>query len=113
MEKISLDLSLIIPAYNEEKIIAEVIKEINSILASQDLSYEILVVDDGSDDRTAEEAASAGARVISHPDNIGNGASIKTGIRNARGKLLLMMDADGQHPPEMIPVMLEEIGKYD
>jgi len=108
-----LDLSLIIPAYNEEKIIAEVIKEINSILASQDLSYEILVVDDGSDDRTAEEAASAGARVISHPDNIGNGASIKTGIRNARGKLLLMMDADGQHPPEMIPVMLEEIGKYD
>jgi len=113
MEKITLDLSLIIPAYNEEKSIAEVIKEINSILANQDLSYEILVVDDGSDDRTAEEAASAGARVVNHPENIGNGASIKTGIRNARGNLLLMMDADGQHPPNMIPVMLNEAGKYD
>ncbi len=108
-----MDLSLIIPAYNEEKSIAAVVEDIKYILSSLDLTYEILVVDDGSDDQTVEEAVRSGARVISHPDNLGNGASIKTGIRNARGKLLLMMDADGQHPSEMIPGMLEKSKKYD
>ncbi len=62
---------------------------------------------------TAERAEKAGARVISHPENIGNGAAIKTGIRNARGKILIMMDADGQHPPELIPSLMKEVGTYD
>jgi len=113
MEKKPLDLSLILPAYNEEKSIASVIKGINEVLHGMDLSYEILVVDDGSDDQTSEAAVDAGARVVSHPENIGNGASIKTGIRSARGQLLLMMDADGQHPPDMIPVLLEEAKNFD
>lgn len=113
MEKITLDLSLIIPAYNEEKSISSVIVDIKEVLRTQNLSYEILVVDDGSEDMTAEMAVSSGAKVISHPENIGNGASVKTGIRNAHGKLLLMMDADGQHPVDMIPTLLEEATKYD
>jgi len=113
MENFTLDLSLIIPAYNEEKSIASVIQAIRKILVDLDFQYEIIVVDDGSDDQTAEEAASVGARVISHPENLGNGAGIKTGIRSARGKLLLMMDGDGQHPPEMIPVLLKEAEEYD
>lgn len=113
MEKITLDLSIIIPAFNEEESIPSVLADIKGILDPLGLNYEILVVDDGSQDRTAEVASNSGARVISHPDNIGNGASVKTGIRAARGELLLMMDADGQHPPGMIPALLEEAGRYD
>ncbi len=113
MEKKTLDLSIIIPAYNEEESISEVLRQIHQVLSDQDYSYEILVINDGSLDRTAELAEQEGASVISHPDNIGNGASIKTGIRNARGAVLLMMDADGQHPPSMIPSLLEKMGSYD
>lgn len=113
MEKITLDLSIIIPAYNEEKSIAAVINEITSVVINLEIDYEILVINDGSNDSTAEEAVLAGARVISHVENIGNGASIKTGIRNARGEKLLMLDADGQHPSNMIPTLLEKAKKYD
>jgi glycosyltransferase involved in cell wall biosynthesis len=67
------------------------------------------VVDDGSSDATSRNAAQAGARVIQHPYNIGNGAAIKTGIRNAKGSVLVMLDADGQHPPEDIPRLLDEL----
>jgi Glycosyltransferases involved in cell wall biogenesis len=76
-------------------------------------SYEIVVVDDGSDDETAGRAKKAGARVISHPYNMGNGAAVKTGIRNAYGKTLVMLDGDGQHLPEDIPRLLEKLGTYD
>lgn len=62
-----------------------------------------IVVDDGSQDDTPALAKRAGARVISHPYNIGNGAAVKTGIRNARGNILMMMDGNGQHVPEDIP----------
>jgi glycosyltransferase involved in cell wall biosynthesis len=75
--------------------------------------YEILVVNDGSADDTARAAASAGARVISHPYNLGNGASVKTGAAAASGDVLVFLDADGQHPPEEIPRLLEHIGEYD
>jgi glycosyltransferase involved in cell wall biosynthesis len=75
--------------------------------------YEILVIDDGSTDETALRAQNAGARVISHPYNIGNGAAVKTGIRQAKGDILVMMDGDGQHNPEDIPKLLEKIGPYD
>ena len=74
---------------------------------------EILVVDDGSRDNTSEAAALAGARVIRHPYNKGNGAAVKTGLRNARGEVVLLLDADGQHPPEDIERVLAGIGEYD
>ena len=70
-------------------------------------------MDDGSSDETGKIAEDAGATVIRHPYNIGNGASIKTGIRQARGEILVMLDADGQHPPENIPRLIEQIGPYD
>ncbi len=103
-------VSIILPAYNEEKIIASVLQKIHAVVHKD---YEIIVVDDGSIDATAERARHNGARVIQHPYNIGNGAAIKTGIRNASGEILLMMDADGQHDPQYIPQMLSLMDRYD
>lgn len=99
-------VSIIIPAYNEAKIIGETVR---CILETDLGNKELLVIDDGSDDGTAEVARQAGAQVISHPYNIGNGAAVKTGIRSARGKVLVFMDGDGQHTPEDIKRLLAEI----
>jgi glycosyltransferase involved in cell wall biosynthesis len=107
------DVSIILPAYNEEVVIGQVIDKISAVLKAQSYSYEIIVVNDCSTDGTAAAAAQAGATVIDHPYNIGNGAAVKTGIRTAKGKNLVMLDADGQHPPEDIPRLLEKIGPFD
>jgi glycosyltransferase involved in cell wall biosynthesis len=74
---------------------------------------EVLVIDDGSRDATAERAREAGARVIRHPYNKGNGAAIKTGIRNATGEFVLIVDGDGQHRPEDACRIVERLGEYD
>ena len=70
-------------------------------------------MDDGSHDNTAEEAVEAGATVYQHPYNIGNGAAVKTGIRNASGEVLVFIDGDGQHSPEDIAKLIEHIPKHD
>ncbi|MDL1963505.1 MAG: glycosyltransferase family 2 protein [Deltaproteobacteria bacterium] len=107
------EISIIIPAYREEKSIAIVVEKVRQVMDGLDRHYEIIVVDDGSDDETAKKAKDAGARVVSHPYNIGNGAAIKTGIRKAHGETLVMLDGDGQHAPEDIPELLEKLGHYD
>jgi glycosyltransferase involved in cell wall biosynthesis len=71
------------------------------------------VVDDGSSDGTAAAAEQAGARVIRHPYNKGNGAAVKTGIREAAGDVVLLLDADGQHPPETALSLVEAVGRFD
>ncbi len=106
-------ISVIIPAYNEGAGIGEVIPKIRDVVAGLDKNHEIIVIDDGSKDETAKHAEKAGARVIQHPYNIGNGAAVKTGIRHARGKILVTMDGDGQHNPEDIPALVNRIGPYD
>jgi glycosyltransferase involved in cell wall biosynthesis len=106
-------VSIIIPAYGEEAVIGSVVEKIHDVMNASGRSYEIIVVDDGSDDGTVENARNAGARVIAHPYNIGNGAAVKTGIRNAQGKYLLMIDGDGQHDPKDIPRLLEKLDTYD
>jgi len=113
MDTQNLDLTVILPAYNEDSVISGLIRQVQDVLSNLDYSYEILVIDDGSVDKTAQLAQSSGARVISHPYNIGNGASIKTGIRGSRGRILIMMDADGQHPPELIPNLLKAVETHD
>ena len=105
-------LSIIMPAYNEAEIVGQVVEDIRRHCPDPD-AVEVLVVDDGSTDNTSEAAVAAGARVIRHPYNKGNGAAIKTGIRAARGETLVMMDADGQHAPADIERLVTSIGEYD
>jgi glycosyltransferase involved in cell wall biosynthesis len=89
------DVSVVIPAFNEEEGIADVVQG----MLSKGPWREVIVVDDGSTDETAARGKAAGARVVSHPYNKGNGAAVKTGIREAQGTVVLLMDADGQHAP--------------
>lgn len=103
------DVSIVIPAYNEAAVIGSVVLG----LKQQGSWLEVLVVDDASTDATAEAAERAGARVIRHPYNKGNGAAVKTGIRQAKGEVVLLMDGDGQHDPQDAPRVAEEVGVYD
>ena len=101
------DVSVVIPAFNEEDGIGAVVAD----LRSRHQWREVLVVDDGSSDRTAERAEAAGARVVRHPYNKGNGAAVKTGIREATGEVILLMDADGQHDPEDADRLIAQGGR--
>jgi glycosyltransferase involved in cell wall biosynthesis len=102
-------VSIVIPAYNESDAITEVI----GVLRAAASWREIIVVDDGSTDGTGDLAAAAGATVVRHPYNIGNGAAVKNGIRRATGDFILIVDADGQHPPEDALRLIEPLGTYD
>jgi len=102
-------VSVVIPAYNEAENIGEIVSRIRNLYPS----YEIVVIDDGSTDGTSEIASSAGAAVYRHPYNIGNGAAIKTGIRNAGGDVLVFMDGDGQHDPEDVATLLSYLPEHD
>jgi len=104
-----IEVTVLLPAFNEEQSIGNTIHGIKKLHPD----FEILVVDDGSTDRTKEEAVKAGAHVWKHPYNIGNGAAVKTGLRYASGEWILMMDADGQHKPEDIARLLEYKNDYD
>lgn len=109
----STSISVIIPAKNEALNIAAVICKLKTTLSTICHS-EILVINDGSTDDTKQLAEQAGATVISHPYSQGNGASIKTGARNAKGSILVFMDADGQHSPGDIPALLQKLDEgYD
>ena len=99
----SCEISIIIPVYNEAANLRPVVERIRSLGL---LRAEVIVVDDGSTDGSAEVALDAGASVIRHPYNIGNGAAVKSGIRAARGRVLVLIDGDGQHKPEDIPKLL-------
>jgi glycosyltransferase involved in cell wall biosynthesis len=102
-------VSIVIPAFNESASIAEVV----GVLRAAAPWHEIIVVDDGSTDDTGGRAAAAGATVIRHPYNIGNGAAVKNGIRRAAGEYVLIIDADGQHPPEDALHLVSKLGEFD
>lgn len=103
-----IKILVIIPAYNEEKRIASVIRGVKDHLPPT----EVLIVDDGSDDRTRWAAMEAGAQVLSHPINLGYGAALQTGYKFALEKgceAIVQMDGDGQHDPSFIPELLRVI----
>jgi len=101
------DLSVVIPAYNEEGAILETVHSIRATLDSLGISYEIIAVNDGSTDNTLEQARRSGAKVIDQPGNIGYGAALKAGILAGRSEYVAIIDADGTYPAEALPVMLE------
>ncbi len=101
--------SVVVPAFNEEAAIGLLIAELLTVARWR----EVLVIDDGSTDDTGQRARTAGARVISHPYNKGNGAAVKTGIREAAGACILIIDADGQHRPADAARLVDHLGAYD
>jgi glycosyltransferase involved in cell wall biosynthesis len=107
------DLTIIIPCHNEALNLPGLLADIRTVMDKRPESYEVLVVNDASTDETVKAAEEAGARVVSHPYNLGNGAAVKSGIRAATGEIVLMMDGDGQHRPEIIPEILANLEQYD
>jgi len=103
-------ISVIIPLYNEENSIKNVISRIPN-----EENIEIIVVDDGSKDNSVKNAKSAkrNIKIIHHKVNQGYGAAILTGVKNAKGDILITLDSDGQHTPEEIPNLVEPILKYN
>ena len=100
----------VIPAYNEEKSIAEIIKKTKKYIDN------VVVVDDGSKDKTKEIAEKSGAVVLRHIVNLGKGATLKTGCNYAlmkNAKFIVVLDADAQHDPDDIPRFIEKLEKYD
>lgn len=107
-------LSVVIPAKNESANLRGLLEELDLTLrALASVKAEVIVVDDGSTDETGKIALAAGARVVRHPESLGNGAAVKRGIREARGDWILLMDGDGQHPPAAIPRLLEAASEND
>jgi glycosyltransferase involved in cell wall biosynthesis len=104
-------VSIIIPAYNEEKSIGQVINTIRQTLAGVD--YELIVVDDGSTDKTSDVIKSKSITLLVHPENRGYGAAIKTGVVYAKSDWILILDADGTYPVNAIPELLKYIDQYD
>ena len=98
-------LSIVIPAKNEAATIADVVASARSEYPEA----EIIVVDDGSTDATADLAEAAGASVVRHPESLGNGAAVKSGARAATGEILALMDGDGQHDPRELGKLLAKL----
>lgn len=115
-----VQVTVLLPAYNEEGAVERVLAEIVEALADEPLRYEILLVDDASTDRTAERAERFAAdcwqcpvRVVRCAENRGAGAARKVGVREARGEIVVMLDADGSYPAAAIPALLRWFPTYD
>lgn len=111
--------SVVLPVYNEEKVISSTIHNIVNVIERIGKEWEIVAVDDGSYDQSYEVLQSLirefpdSLKVVRHPYNKGNGAAVKTGIKNSTGEAIICMDCDGQHDPEDILKMLPFLSEYD
>jgi len=100
-------ISVILPAKNESEGLQRTLPRLRARFPEA----EIIVVNDGSSDDTARVAAGHGAQVLSSPYSMGNGAAVKRGARAASGDVLVFMDADGQHSPELVQLLLDKLGE--
>jgi glycosyltransferase involved in cell wall biosynthesis len=108
-----MKVSVVIPAFNEEQGVGPVVVELLETLGRHGLEAEIIVVDDGSTDKTASAAAAAGARVLRHRSNRGYGAALKSGISAASNDYVVITDADGTYPSKYIPELLASLETAD
>ena len=106
-------VSILLPVYNEEASLPGDLDATKKAMDASAYSYELLVIDDGSNDRSAEIAASRGARVVRHETKRGYGSAIRTGIGEAAGEIIVIMDADGTYPTSEIPRLLERLERHD
>ncbi|MBU0929638.1 MAG: glycosyltransferase family 2 protein [Nanoarchaeota archaeon] len=113
-----MDLSIIVPAYNEEKRITNFLSELSLFGKNNLKDYEIVIVDDGSTDNTREVIKDfikrdKKIRLVSYPKNKGKGYAIREGIFSSNGNKIIFIDADGSIRPDQIPLMLKELEQYD
>ena len=105
------NISIIVPAFNEEEVIGSVVKSIHSAFPNS----EIIVVNDGSTDNTAVEISGSSVIILNHDLNRGYGAALKTGISKSQNECIVITDADGTYPNERIPELIKifQEGNYD
>jgi len=106
-------ITLVIPALNEDAAIKEIVEESILVLSKNIENWEVIVVSDGSKDKTADVAREAGATVFEHPINLGYGTSLKTGIINAKYENIAICDADGTYPPNELEKLFPFVETFD
>ena len=109
----STPVSVVLPAFNEGASVADEVRAVRLALAAAAIPHEIIVVDDGSEDATGDEARQAGARVLRHTVNRGYGAAIKSGVLAAKHDVVVITDADGTYPAEQIPTIVSKLRHAD
>lgn len=109
-----VEVSIVVPVYNEEKAVQGFLEKLKGVLKGVKIAHEVIVVDDASSDKSYEKIRKIrGVRVVRHPYNKGYGASLKTGARESRGRYVLFIDGDGEHDPKNIPKLMEHRKTHD
>jgi glycosyltransferase involved in cell wall biosynthesis len=104
-----LSITIVIPAYNEEKTVGGVLSETISIMDRADIPYEIIVVDDGSTDKTGLAASNHKVTLLTNDKNRGKGYSLRRALQHATGEIIVTMDADGEHKPKELPDLIKPL----
>ena len=102
-------ISIIVPTFNEEESISEVLDAIEKAMTTESIDYEVVVVDDASTDKTLEIVRSKNVKIVRHDQNKGYGASLKSGIAKASYDVIVITDADGTYPASDIPVLFRHM----